>query len=87
MLSILIISSTDHVTTDDVRRKFQVGTGEYDELTLFEMLWPSLKVFWLIKNNSIGHSGRKKGERGTQKKRKTILRNVQGWTLLVQLSS
>ena len=31
-----------------------------------KMLWPSLKVFWLSKDNLIGHSERKKKKRQTE---------------------
>ena len=48
------------------------------------MVWPSLKVFWFSKDNSTGHSERKK--RGRQKKGgTTILKSGQEWTLPAQL--
>ena len=33
------------------------------------MVWTYLKVFWLSKDNSAGHSNRKKKRKGRQKKR------------------
>ena len=52
------------------------------------MVWPHLKVFWLSKENSAGHSARKKKKKVDRRKGgKTILRSGQGWTLLAQIGS
>ena len=64
---LLNISYKDHVTNEEVRRKIQAAIGEYDELlTLVNMVWPCLKVFWFSKDNPSGHSERKKKKRQTE---------------------
>ena len=90
---LLNTSYKDHVTNEDVRRKIQVAIGQYDELlTLVKKrkqrwIWPYFKVFWVGKDDSAGHSARKKKEEKVDRRRsgKTILRIGQGWTLLFQL--
>ena len=50
------------------------------------MVWTCLKVFWLSKDDSAGHSARKKEEKVDRRRgEKIILRRGQGWTLLAQL--
>ena len=47
------------------------------------MVWKHLKVFWLSKDDSIGHNERKKvGKVDRLRAGKTILRSGQEWTLL-----
>ena len=49
---LLNISYKDHVTNKEGRRKILEAIGESDELlTMFKMVWPYLKVFWLSKDN------------------------------------
>ena len=61
---LLNISYKDQVTNEDVCRMIQTTIGKYDELlTLVKKwklrcLWPYLKVFWLSKDDSAGHSAR-----------------------------
>ena len=86
------ISFKDHVTNEEVREKIQAAIGEYDELldpgqeTEAMMFWSCFMVFWFSKDNSTGHSERKKqreadGRRGG----KTISKSGHKWTLPVQL--
>ena len=49
------------------------------------MVWPYRKVFYLSKDDSAGHSARKKENVHIRRGGKTILRSGQGWTLLAQL--
>ena len=51
-----------------------------------KMVWPSFKVFWFSKDNSTGHSERKK-EKEVDRRRggKTISKSGQEWTLQAQL--
>ena len=46
-----------------------------------EVVWHCLKVFWLSKDSSAGHSKRKR-RKGRQKKRWGD--NIKEWTLLAQ---
>ena len=62
--SLLNISYKDHnydVTNKDVSRKIK---QPLENITLVKkwklMVWPYLKVFWLSKDDSAGHSARKK---------------------------
>ena len=63
------ISYKDHVTKEDVRRNIQAAIGKYDELltsvktTETMVVWTCLKLLWLSKDNSAGHSARKKKKR------------------------
>ena len=63
---LLNISYKDHVTNEDVRRKIQVAIGKYDKLLDLgqemetKVVWTCLKVFLVSKDNSAGHSARKK---------------------------
>ena len=56
----------------------QAATGKYDELlTETKVVWTCHKVFWLSKDNSAGHSARKR-RKGRQKKMWED--NIKGWT-------
>ena len=64
---LLSISYKDHVTNEEVRRKIQAAVGEYDELLI---LVKKRKLRWFghvsSKDNSTGHSERKKEKRQTE---------------------
>ena len=60
---LLNISYKDHVTNEEVRRKIQAATGEYDE---FLTLVKKRKLRWFGKDNPTGHSERKKKKRQTE---------------------
>ena len=50
---------------------------DFGQETELKLVWPCLKVFWLSKDNSAGHSGRKKKEKVDNRRGgKTILRRV-----------
>ena len=90
-------SYKDHVTTEDVHGKTQAGTGKYN-LTLVKKLdfinninninnkggLGTAQGFWPNKDDSAGHSAKKKKQKMVEKIRggKTVLKNGQGWTLL-----
>ena len=57
---------------EEIRRKIKAAIGEYDELLILvkkvyetetKLVWPRLNVFWFSKDNSTGHSERKKQKR------------------------
>ena len=88
---LLNISYKDHVTNEEVRRKIQAATGEYDELLI---LVKKRKLRWF------GHVSRSSGlaktilqgtvkakEKKTDRRRgrKTISNSGQEWTLPAQL--
>ena len=66
---LLNILNKDHVINENVGRKSQSAIGKYAELltlvkkTEIRVVWTCLKVFWLSKSNSAGHSARKKKKR------------------------
>ena len=60
-----------YVTNEDVSRKIQSDTGEYDELLTMVKKRKLPRVlqsqdFWLNKGDSTGHSKRKKKKRQTE---------------------
>ena len=60
---LLNISYKDHVTNEEVRKKIQAATGEYDEPnpsqeTESKLVWSCFKVFWFSKDNPTGHNER-----------------------------
>ena len=65
---LLNISYKDHVTNEEVRRKIQTAIGEYEELLTLvkKRKLRCFKVFWSSKDNSTGHSERKKKKRQTE---------------------
>ena len=61
-------------------------TPDLGQETESKVVWTCLKVFWLSKDNSAGHSARKKEEKVDRRRGgKMILKSRQGWTLLPQL--
>ena len=65
---LLNISYEDNGTSEDIRRKNQAAIGKLEESLAcleieIEVVWSHLKVFWHSKDNSIGHSERKKKKR------------------------
>ena len=62
---LLNISYKYHITNEDIRRKIQAAIGKYDgapdlgQETETKVVWTCLKVFWLSKYDSAGHSARK----------------------------
>ena len=83
---LLNILYKDHVPDEDVCRKIQAATGKYlRQETEIKEVWTCLKVFWHSKDNSAGHSARKKEEKVDKRRGgKIILRSGHGWTLLAQ---
>ena len=65
---LLNISYKDHITNEEVRRKFQAAIGEYDELLTLvkkrKLRWFGHVLF--SKDNPTGHSERKKKKRQTE---------------------
>ena len=87
---LLNISYKDHVTIEEVRRKFQAAIGEYDELLTLVRKW-KLRWFGHVSRSSglvkTILQGTKKGQkkRGRQKKRWEY--NMKEWTGLDFASS
>ena len=77
------ISYKDHIINEDVCRKIQAAIGKYNtpdlsHATDTKMVWPNLKVFWLNKKHSTGHSEGKE-----EKKRRKVNRRGDGKTILM----
>ena len=78
---LLTISYKDHVTNEEVRRKIQAATGEYDELLILKR---KLRWFGHVSRSSglaktiLQGSVKGKRKRGRQKKRRED--NIKEWT-------
>ena len=76
---LLNISYKDLFTNVDIRRTFKQPflTPDLGQETETKVVWTCHKVFWLSKDNSAGHSARKR-RKGRQKKRWED--SIKGWT-------
>ena len=60
---LLNISYKDHIISEDICRKIQATIGNSQTPDLGQVVWAHVKVFWLSKDSSTGHSERKKKKR------------------------
>ena len=78
-----LLNISYHVGNEEVRRKIQAATGEYDELLTLvrkrklRWFWPRFKVFWFSKDNPTGHSESTKKKRQTEEEGED---NIKEWT-------